>query len=245
MKNNLFIIVLAAGKGTRLNATDKPKAMYPINGKPMVGYFADLISKIAPKKKIFVVGFYGQQVVDYMSYLGDYEFVWQEEQLGTGHAVAKAQAILGNLAGTTVVINVDNPFFKPETIFKLVEQITNNDAVIAIATVKLDPSYYFGRVITDNNNHIKEIVEVKNATPEQLKISTMNAGLYVFNNKWLWENIKKINLDRIYKEYCLPDLVKIAVSNGKKVVGVEVSHKNEAIGINTLQNLELAEQAIK
>jgi bifunctional UDP-N-acetylglucosamine pyrophosphorylase/glucosamine-1-phosphate N-acetyltransferase len=244
MNNEINVVVLAAGKGTRMNATDIPKVMYPLNGQPMIGYIADMLEKAAIKDPIVIVGFHGQKVVDYLEKRNGYQFVWQKEQLGTGHALMQAEEKLKNKSGVTVVLNGDNPLFKEETLRRMADQMEQKEAIMAVSSVELDPSFSFGRIVTNQSGHITEIVEVKNATPDQLKISTMNAGLYAFDNNWLWENIHFITLDSISKEFYITDLVAIANKNGDKVITVPVTHPDEAIGINTLENLQSAEEVL-
>lgn len=227
-----------------MNAVDLPKVMYPINGKPMIGYLADMLEKAGVEKSIAVVGFQGQKVIDYLSDRNRFKFVWQKELLGTGHALMQAREELKNKEGVTVVLNGDNPFYTAASLKKLANKVALEKAVMAVASVKFDPSFSFGRIITDSDGHINRIVEVKNCTPEQLKLEWMNAGLYAFDNSWLWKNIDKIEKNSVSSEYYITDLVEIADSKGDRVVAVPVSHTNEAIGINTLDNLKAAEQAL-
>jgi bifunctional UDP-N-acetylglucosamine pyrophosphorylase/glucosamine-1-phosphate N-acetyltransferase len=242
--HSLFIIVLAAGKGKRINAVDIPKPMFPIKGKPMLGYVADMLKTIKTERPIMVVGFQGQKVLDYLEDRDQFDFVWQKEQLGTGHAVMAAEELLKGKDGTTVVINGDNPFFKPETIERIKNQLEEKQAVMAISSVELDPSFSFGRIITNADGHVQEIIEVKNATPQQLEVRLMNAGLYAFNNDWLWRTIHEIQKDDLSQEFYITDLVAIAAQKGETVIAVPITHPNEAIGINTLDNLKAAEDAL-
>lgn len=246
MKNNLFIIVLAAGKGTRINAVDMPKNMFKINGKPMIGYFQETIAALKPAKAIFVVGFHGQQIIDYMQQLGDYDYVWQKEQLGTGHAAAQAESILKGKDGTTIIVNGDNPLFRPETMLKMVSELTAQKAVLAISSARLDLEQFpYGRIITDSTGHVTKVVEVKNCTPEELKIKDLNCGLYVVDNAWLWDNVGKIQRNGVSQEFYITDLVEIANQEGKRVITVPILDKREAIGINTKENLKEAEAALE
>lgn len=242
--NTIHIVILAGGKGTRMQATDMPKVMYPIKGKPMVGYIADMLIKAAIKDVVVVVGYQGQKVVDYLSSRDGFKFVWQKEQLGTGHALSQAKDLLKGKDGVTVVLNGDNPFFKFETIERMVKMLDEKQAVMVVSSVELDKSFSFGRIITNPDGHIQKIVEVKNATPEELEYTWMNAGLYAFDNNWLWKNIDKVDLDSISKEYYLTDMVAVANNQSDRVIMVPVTHENEAIGINTLDNLKAAEDIL-
>lgn len=242
--NIINTVILGAGKGTRMNAVDLPKVMFPINGKPMVGYIADTLKELVVNKSIVVVGFQGQKVVDYLSKQGQFEFVWQTDQLGTGDALKRAIPLLKGQPGITIVLNGDSPFFKVDTIKRMVDMIEEKSAVMAVSSVELDKSFSFGRIVTDDDGHILNIVEVKNATPEELELTWMNAGLYAFDNKWLCENIDKITQDSVTQEYYLPELVEIANQMGDKVLSIPVTHSDEAIGINTPENLKAAEEAL-
>lgn len=242
--NTINTVILSAGKGTRMNAVDIPKPMFPLKGKPMVGYIADTLKNLNVNKSIVIVGFKGQKVIDYLSSQGDFDFVWQEEQLGTGHALKMAKPLLEGQPGITIVLNGDSPFFKVDTINRMAEMMEEKSAVIAVSSVELDPSFSFGRIVTNEDGHILRIVEVKNATEDELKLTWMNAGLYAFDNKWLCENVDKITQDSITQEYYLPELVSIANEMGDKVLSIPVTHPDEAIGINTPDNLKFAEESL-
>lgn len=242
--NIINTVILAAGKGTRMNAVDIPKVMFPLKDKPMVGYIADTLKSLEINKSIVVVGFQGQKVVDYLSSRGNFEFVWQNEQFGTGHAVQMAVPLLKNEPGVTIVLNGDSPFFKVDTINRIAETMKEKSAVMAVSSVELDPSFSFGRIVTNEKGHIQKIVEVKNATEDELKLTWMNAGLYAFDNKWLCENIDKITQDSVTQEYYLPELVTIATGMGDKVLSIPVTHPDEAIGINTPDHLKSAEESL-
>ena len=246
MKNNLFIIILAAGKGIRINAIDCPKVMFPLKGKPMIGYFADTIKTLKPQKTIFVVGYYGQQVIDYMKQFGTYDYVWQKEQLGTGHAAEQAGSLLRGKNGITIIVNGDNPLFRVETMLKMVEELKKQNAVLAISSANLDTEQFpYGRIVIDNTGHVIKVVEAKNCSLQELKIKELNCGLYVADNSWLWDNIGKIQKNNVSQEFYITDLVEIANQEKKRVIAVPVLDKREAIGINTKENLQEAEEALK
>jgi len=244
-KTPLHLVILAAGKGTRMNAVDKTKVMFPLHGQPMIGLFVPTIAELKPDTCIFVVGFHGQQVIDYMSALGEYDYVWQREQLGTGHALMQARAILHNKTGITLVCNGDNPLFSVATMKKMMHSLVDEHAVVAIASSRLDPEKFpFGRIVCDATGHVIKVVEVKNCTPEELTIPDLNSGLYAFDNTWLWNNIDTITRNSVSNEFYITDLIEIANNDGKRVIAVPVARDSEAIGINTLDNLAQAEDAL-
>lgn len=241
MNNKKFIVILAGGKGTRINAKDIPKNMYPINGKPMIGYFVDKIKDINPQKTVIVVGFRGENIVDYLKKY-NYSFVWQKKRLGTGHATLQAKKELINFDGITFVVNGDNPFFQVNTYLGLSKKLVSEQAVMGLVSVKLDPKFSYGRLDIDGTGHVRRIIEVKNAVAGELKIKEMNAGLYAFDNKWLWKNINKLEKNKLTGEYYITDLVEIANRQNEKIIAYEIINPQEAIGINTKEHLELAQK---
>jgi bifunctional UDP-N-acetylglucosamine pyrophosphorylase/glucosamine-1-phosphate N-acetyltransferase len=240
MAKNIQAIILAGGKGTRLNARKIPKVLYPVNGRPMVSYLVDMLREGGITKPIMVIGFQGQKVVELF---GDQvRYVWQRKRLGTGHAVAQAKALLARKPGITVVINGDHPFFKAETLNRMGEIQTKTHATVVIAVYEL-PDFPYGRVILDDQGFVKRVVEEKNATPAEKKILLKNVGLYLFDNTWLWQAISKLKKDRVSGEYYITDLIELAVKQGKKVATSPITDPIEAIGINTRENLAAAEAA--
>lgn len=245
MPNHFYLVVLAAGKGTRINATDKPKVMFPLNGQPMIGLFVPIIGQLKPTKTIFVIGFHGQQVIDYLTQFGKYDYVWQKEQLGTGHAALQSKSILKGKEGITIIINGDNPLFSVITMQRMAQELRQQQAVLAISAAKLDPVQFpYGRIVRDKTGHVTRVVEAKNCSPLELRIPDLNAGLYVADNIWLMENLPKIKPNSVSQEYYITDLVEIANTQGERVIAVEVGAEKEAIGINTLENLQEAQQAL-
>lgn len=241
-------VILAAGKGTRMNeglASPIPKVMFGLSGKPIIDWSVQSIKNVGIERIILVVG-YKQELI--REYFGDkVEYAVQEEQLGTGHAVAQAKLLLGNQSESVIVFYGDNPLYKPETIKNLIDNYENPPAggkpVIAMLSVIFEnPEFWaFGRVIRDEQNEVVGIIEQKDCTPEQLKIKESNCGFYIFDANWLWENISKLDSANAQKEYYLTDMIKIAKAQGQRIVAVPVSEENEALGINTLEQLAQAE----
>jgi bifunctional UDP-N-acetylglucosamine pyrophosphorylase/glucosamine-1-phosphate N-acetyltransferase len=239
------VIILAGGYGKRMNS-DLPKALIPLAGKPLIMHVIDAVKasgvSVAP---IIVVGQKREQIV---SALGDdYRFAVQEEQLGTGHAVACAILLVDPLASSVLVLYADHPYISPITIKKIVETRENENATISMATTTLDDfsGWFnvfnnFGRVKRDAYGATAGIVESKDATDEEKKITEVNPAYFCFEKNWLIEFLPKIKNDNAQKEYYLTDLVKLAVEEGKKIVTVPIEAK-EALGTNSKEDIELAE----
>lgn len=240
--NNIHAIVLAAGKGTRMQSDTLPKVLFPIAGKPMLTYVLDALKAAGIEKPLIIVGFLAAKIKE--TFGDSYTYVWQKEQLGTGHAVVSAKALLHDKDGTTLIINGDQPFFSPNTLKRLASAINDRGATVAVLTGLMRSKEFdaFGRVVTDKDGHVLRIVEVKDATEKEKSIRSMNLGGYAVDNQWLWPVLKNLKKSRSTGEYYITDIIGEAVRQGKKVIAIRIEDKAEAIGINTLDHLAEAER---
>ena len=243
------VIILAAGKGTRINATNKPKHLYKVKGVPIIGRLIDtFLSDKNCAHLVLVVGFKGQKIVDYInvkfsaSLRKKLSFAWQKNLLGTGHATKIALTKIKNQY-PSFVFNGDHPFMSSATTAKLARIFSQSQPTIIITTVTIKPNSTFGRIIK-KNGLVEKIVEVKNCAQIELKISEGNVGAYFFDTLWLKQHIAKIKKNQSAGEYYLTDLVELARIEGKKVLSERVARPIEALGINTLENLAEAEKAV-
>jgi bifunctional UDP-N-acetylglucosamine pyrophosphorylase/glucosamine-1-phosphate N-acetyltransferase len=241
--NNIQALVLAAGKGKRINAQEKPKVLYPLLGKPIILYSLKNLKKAGFKKPILVIGYKGNEVKKTLG--NSVGYVWQKRQLGTGHAVLCAKDALKGVKSVLIIYG-DMPFWKPSTFKKLIKEHQKTGAILSLVSVILDnPSFYkYGHIIRDKNGDLKEIVEEKVATSEQKKIKECNPGCYVIETKWLFENLPKIRKSAV-GEYYLTDLLGLAVSQGEKINIMPIKDWKEVVGINTKEQLKLAEEVLK
>jgi len=245
---NVAAVILAAGKGTRMgsaNGSEIPKVMFRALDKPLVEYSMENIKKAGVEKVVLVVGYKQEVVRDYFQ--DKVEYAVQEEQLGTGHAAMMAKDNLKGKTDSVIVCYGDMPLYKPETIQSLLEKYEQEKPTIAMLTVDFkDPEFWaFGRIIRDDEGYVKEIVEQKDCTPEQLKIVESNPGFYIFDSEWLWDNFDKLSTDNAQNEYYLTDMIKIASDQGKKIIAVKVSSEEEVLGVNTPEQLAQAEELLK
>jgi len=244
----VFAIIMAAGKGTRIGATDKPKVMFEVAGKPIIGWgiepFVELKNEGFVDRVITVVGFYGNQVIDY---LGDKsEYVWQKEQLGTGHAVMQAENLIGDEEGITLIVNGDHALYTAGTFRKMIETVSKNDLTLGFAVaISHDRFGSYGRVVRDKNGKVLGVIEVPEATEEEKKIPERNINLFTANNKWLFGVLPKIKKSAVKGEYYIVDIVKFAIDEGKKVDAIEIEDEDEALGINTHEDREEVEEILK
>lgn len=244
----LQIIILAAGKGKRMNS-DQPKVLCTLAGRPIIFYLFDTIQKLKlPNKPITVVGYQAQKVKDAIGDLSDY--VYQPEQLGTGHAVFCAKNNLKNFDGDILVLYGDMPLIKPATIEKIYQSHQDNQALLTLATTTVEDFndwragfYSFGRILRNDKNEIIGIKEKADSTPKELLITEVNPSYFCFNSRWLWNNIDKLKTDNNQKELYLTDLIKIAFAQNLKINSVAID-VYECLGINTPEQLNLVEKLL-
>lgn len=239
---NIQALILAGGKGVRLNA-EKPKVLYQVKNKPMILYCLESLKKAGFEKPVVVIGFKGEEVKKVLK--NSVSYVWQRKQLGTGHAVLKAKRALSK-AKTVLVIYGDMPFWRPETFKELIKRHQKEKATLSLVSVKFEnPSFFqYGRIVKDKKGHLLKIVEEKEATEKEKKIKECNPGCYLIERKWLFKNLPKIK-KHPNGEYYLTDILEMAVSQGQKITLVPISDWREAVGINTKEQLKLAEEILK
>lgn len=244
---NIAAVILAAGKGTRMGSvegSEKPKVMHLANGKPMVEYSIKAIKESGVHRVVLVIGYKREQVEEYFGQ--SVEYALQEEQLGTGHAVMMAKPNLEGQSDAVLTCYGDMPLFKAETIRRLIDKFEEEKPAIAMLTVDFeDPEFWaFGRIIRNEEGYVVANVEQKDCAPEQLKIKESNPGFYIFDAEFLWANIEKLKAENAQAEYYLPDLIKMANDQGKKIVAVKVSSEDEVLGVNTPEQLAKAEEIL-
>ncbi len=252
MENTVQIIILAAGKGTRMKS-ELPKVLIPLHGVPIIRHLLNTIESIENKPfgtPYIVVGHAKEEV---MMALGDnYHYVEQKEQLGTGDAINTVKNYLQHsisaIADITLILYGDHPFVSAETIKKLIAKKLETGKKIVMATVKL-PDFSdwranflgFSRVERDGNGKILRTIENKDATEEERKITEVNPCYFCFDTKFLWEEIAKLKNDNVQHEYYLTDVVKIAVQEGVEIESIQIE-AHEALGANSKEELETLEK---
>jgi len=241
------IVILAAGKGTRMKH-ELPKVLVPIKDKPMIGYLLQAIDDSSiDGRPILVVSPDNKDIMKETLASYDCDYVVQDKQLGTGHALSCALNGMNGEVDRVVSFYGDHPFVRPETIKKLAEY--KNGAITMITTIVPDFNdwrknfYHWGRIIR-HNDRVEAIVEFKDASDEIRDIKEVNPGFYCFEYGWLKKNINKLKDQNAQQEYYLTDLIQIACSQGIKVSTLSIDPE-EAIGINSKEELEVAESLIK
>ena len=235
-------ILLAAGQGTRMKSS-LPKVLHPVAGKPMIWHALEAIKQSTTEKPVVVVGHGADEVI---KYLGDSaQTVLQEPQLGTGHAVMQAEALLKGKTDLVVVCYSDMPLLRGETLQKLVETQKNNKGPISMLTVHADNPRGFGRVIRNDDGTVSSIVEEYVATADQLQVKELNVGGYCFDADWLWDALSRIPKNSKKGEYYLTDTVELAAKDGLTVQATVMDDLEETIGVNTRVHLSECETAMR
>ena len=252
-ENNFQVLILAAGKGRRMMVGDLPKVLVSLKGKPMISYLLDAIreSGICDKPAI-VIGYRGEIVKKTLSRENyTYKYIFQEKLLGTGHSVQVAKKDFIGKAEYIMVFYGDHPLVSPRLIKKLADTHLSSGAVLTMSTLSI-PDYNdwrsefkgFGKIIRSSEGEVMAIVEVKDATPEELTINELNVGYYCFKAEWLWNNIEKLSNDNAQGEYYLTDLVKMAVDQGHKITSIDIKDFKEALGVNSPEQLKTIENLL-
>ncbi len=215
----------------------------------MLHHLTESISKVVKDISI-IVGYRGEDVISAMG--ESYNYVWQREQLGTGHAVACARESLEKLPiENLIVLPGDHPFISSNTIAGLLDVHEASGATVSLATIRVPgfdgeslPFLQYGRIVRDAQGTITRIVEYKDATDEEKAITEVNASYYAFNPKWLWENINSITTANNAHEFYLTDLIERAVSQNQPIASYIIQNPIEGMGANTPEHIEVLEKLV-
>jgi bifunctional UDP-N-acetylglucosamine pyrophosphorylase / glucosamine-1-phosphate N-acetyltransferase len=237
MVSDIHVVILAAGKGTRMKS-NLPKVLHPVVGRTLIERVLATARRLSPKTITVVVG-HGADVVErYLASDPDVRFVLQEPQLGTGHALLQTEPVLRGQSGTVVLLSGDVPLLKASTLAALVATHHEADAAATVLTATLDRPYGYGRIVRTAGK-IARIVEERDATPAQREIREINSGIYAFALDRLFDALAAIGSENAQGEYYLPDLIAIYRRQKRVVTTFTVANAVEIRGINS--RTELAE----
>ena len=246
MKDNIEVIILAAGLGTRMRSATI-KVLHRAAGRPIIDYVLDLAGDLCPNPPVMVVGYQREAVQQCVGSRA--RFAVQDQQLGTGHAVLQAAPLLEpeGLAGKRILIlSGDVPLTRPETLRRLIDEHEKNRNALTLLTMKLaDPAMY-GRIVRDGtSNDVLRIVEAKDATDEEKRIDEVNAGIYLFEGEQLFENLRNLSNENAQGEYYLTDLLAVVRESGQRVGAAIIDDPVEALGVNSRGELAQVESEIQ
>lgn len=232
-------IVLAAGKGTRMKS-DTHKVLHPIAGRAMIDHLLASVDELEPKERVVVVGAGREQLE---AALGDRaKTCLQEPQLGTGHAVQQAQGALSGFSGDVLILYGDVPFVRADTMRAMIERLNADDApAVVVLGFEPDDALQYGRVIADDNGAISKMVEYKDASEAERACRICNSGLMAAKSGDLFKLLDRVGNDNAQEEYYLPDIVNIAIDDGRTCAVVITDSPDEVAGINSRAELADAE----
>src|SRR5699024_11142161 len=224
LMENRFAIILVAGQGTRMKSRLK-KELHPILGRPLIHYVLDALQPISIHKMISVVGHSAEEV---KQTVGDVsEYVTEDEQLGTGHAVLQAKELLKDKKGATIVVCGDRPLITAETFEKLFDYDETSHSKVTILTTKLADPTGDGRVVINEQNGVEKIVEHKDASDIEKNINEVDTGTYCFDNEALFAALEKVGNDNAQGEYYVTDVIEILKQQEEKVSAFVADNPDE------------------
>jgi bifunctional UDP-N-acetylglucosamine pyrophosphorylase / glucosamine-1-phosphate N-acetyltransferase len=230
---SLSVVILAAGMGTRMKSR-LPKVLHEAAGRPLVEHVVLSVQPLKPDKIILVIG-NGADHVRARMQRHPVTFVLQEKQLGTGHALLQTQDELKTMKGDVMVLNGDGPLLKTETLARLYEA-QKGQAGMTLITCNVSNPTGLGRIIRDEHGNIRDIIEEKDTTPQQKKLTEINPGIYIFDNT-VFEKAKGLGNSNKAGEYYITDLPAHYLSAGSKVRSVLVADETEVLGVNDRKHL--------
>lgn len=238
MNSTMDAVVLAAGKGTRMKS-DLPKVLHKIAGKPLLDHVLETTRQVGIDHTVVVVGHKAELVRKTCDGPG-LDFVLQEPQLGTGHAVQVAVPALRE-GGYTVVLAGDVPLLRASTLQRLVAGTVASDAAAVVLSCVVPDAGAYGRIVKDADGRVQKIVEARDATEAELAIGEYNTGVFCFRTDQLVEALGSLTTDNQQGEYYLTDTVSYLVGQGRSVQAVTTDDPDEVVGINTVAELAAAE----
>lgn len=239
MDNNLVVVILAAGQGKRLGGENQ-KVVCNLLGKPILSYLLDTVKKLVPSKIIVVVGHRKEEIFAQLQ--GEKVcYVEQSVPLGTGDAVKQAKTRLENYRGDILVLCGDIPFLTYGTLNKLIVLHRQEQGVCTLLTARVKDPTGYGRIKRNKEGLVVGIVEEINTTNQEKHINEINAGVYIFQGKPLFDSLREVNPDSRKGEYYLTDVIGIFSQEKQKVSAYCTRFPEETMGINTREDLKRAQ----
>jgi bifunctional UDP-N-acetylglucosamine pyrophosphorylase/glucosamine-1-phosphate N-acetyltransferase/UDP-N-acetylglucosamine pyrophosphorylase len=248
-------VVMAAGQGTRMKS-DLPKVLFPVLGRPMIHFVLDALEAGGVRRVIAVVGYRADDVRTELAGRKNVEFALQTERLGTGHAVKMAAPLLGtHLAPRddgisrsempTMVVAGDSPLIQSQSVRTLLDHFQKQQPACLLGTLHKANPQGLGRIVRDAAGHFAGIVEEKDATEEQRKITEVNMSTYIFSGSELLHALSQLQPNNKQGEYYLTDCPGILRREGKRVEALPVLKPCEALSINTIDELAQVEAEMR
>ncbi len=233
-------VILAAGKGTRMNSATTPKVLHEIMGKTLLGYVLDNVKNLASTQYV-IVGHHAQEVENFVkSNYSSAKTVLQTPQLGTGHAVSMVAPELENYQGFVLILCGDTPLIKEETLKNFVEFHQSQNSDLTVMSTIFDNPKGYGRIIREDNNSLKCITEEKDATDSEKLIKEVNAGIYCLDWSKFKNAFSQLKTNNAQGEYYLTDIISWGKAQNLNVNAYILENSDEIYGINSRLNLAQA-----
>ena len=239
------VIIPAAGKGTRLSTSPDapPKALFQVCGRPLLEIVLEQTSFIPSEDTWIVVGYKGEEIVSRFG--NSYHYAWQRQQLGTGHAVAQCAEDFRDYDGVVLVTFGDMPLFRRESMQELCQKVEREHAACALLTTHTDQFPMWARILRDANGRFARIIEGKDCTPEQAKITELFAGVLAFDSKSLFQYLPQLGANNVQHEFYLTEVPEMMARDGLKIATFPTDDPDDLRGINTLDDVALCEQILE
>lgn len=234
-------VILAAGQGTRMKSS-KHKVLHPLAGQPMLFHLLDSLNAAGISRRVVIVGAVGEQVKAAVAGRG-VEIAWQREQLGTAHAALQARETLADHDGIVLVCFGDTPLLSADTVARLAARLDGEDQpAVAVLGFRPPQAAAYGRIIADDAGNIAKMVEYKDASAEERAVDLCNSGVTAVRSRDLWALLDRVGNANAAGEYYLPDIVMLAIADGRGAVVIETA-ADEVAGINSRAELAAVEGA--
>jgi bifunctional UDP-N-acetylglucosamine pyrophosphorylase/glucosamine-1-phosphate N-acetyltransferase len=237
--STLQVIILAAGKGTRM-ASSKPKVLHTVLGKSMLEHVLHTVEDLQPESVALIAGHGIEKVKGHIGAPENLTWVEQAKQLGTGHAVLQAESSPSS-ANLALIVCGDTPLLTSKTLANLVNEHINSKAGVSVLSAVVDKPQGYGRIVRNQKGQVEAIVEEKDATETQRQINEVSSGIFCVNRDLLFTSLHKVENNNAQQEYYLPDILPIALADKNKVQAVMMQDSKEMLGINDRFQLAEAE----
>ena len=237
MNKDLRIVILAAGKGTRMNSS-LPKVLHKLHDKTLIDYVLDESELLNPIESILVVGFKKNQIISHTKSRIKLKYVIQKEQLGTGHAVLQTEKLLKDKKGHILILYGDVPNIKASSLEPIIEDHIINNRDLTLITAEVDNPTGYGRIIRNKNGQLLKIVEEKDCNDDERMIKEWNPGIYIFKTPKVFEILNNIKTNNASKEYYLTDAIGLAQQYNMQIKAIKIINSDEVLGINTTEQLK-------
>lgn len=242
MKSRMAI-VLAAGKGTRMKS-DLPKVLVPVCGRPMIEHVLDALQAAEVERVVVVVGYRSDLVRETLAHRSGIEYAEQTQQQGTGHAVMMCRPQLATHDGLVLVVTGDSPLVQPTSLQTLCSEFERSQPACLLGTIHKPQPQGLGRIVRDEQGRFRAIVEERDATAEQKRITEVNMSTYVFAARDLLTALDQLRPNNAQGEYYLTDCPSVLLAAGRPVDALPVLKPIEALSVNTPEELAEVEQAM-